>query len=102
MSKSIPDNAFVIGRKEVVIESQGGKIKFYANEIGYLASQDISVQSMRGKNSLALLVSESIEDAEGNKFTYEEVMRMKKEFAAPLFDAVAEVNGYANTAEKKS
>lgn len=102
MTKSLPDDAFVGGRKEVIVESQGKKIKFFANEIGFLASQNISVSALRGKNSLALLVSESIEDESGNKFTYEEVMRMKKEYAGPLFDAVAEVNGYNKTTEKKS
>lgn len=100
--KELPASAFCAGRKEIIVESQGKKIKFYASEIGYLAWQHIGVKaSAEGKNNIALLVAETITDEEGNKFTYDEVMRLKKEYAAPFFDAVFAVNNLTDV-EKKS
>lgn len=92
--KRVFTDAFVSGKKEVVVDYNGEKISFFANALGFLASQNIAVQAgSDGKNALALLVAESITDADGNKFTYDEVVRLKKDFAEPLFNAVAEVNG---------
>ena len=86
--------ALVSAKKEVVLEYNGERIVFYANAIGFLASQNIAVQAAtEGKNGLALLVAESVTDESGNKFTYDEACRLKKEFADPLFAAVIEVNG---------
>lgn len=86
-------DAFVAGRKEVVLKYNGEDITFYANELGFLASQHIAVQAgAEGKNGLALLVAESITDADGVKFTYDEITKMKREFAEPLFNAVVELH----------
>ena len=87
-------SALVSASKDVVLELNGEKITFRANAVGFLTSQNIAVQaSSEGKNGLAMLVAESITDPDGNKFTYEEACRLKKEFADPLFAAVVEVNG---------
>lgn len=101
MMKDMEDS-FLTARQEIIIESNGKNLKFYANEIGYLSSLNMSVQSSKhGKNGLALMVAESITDENGNHFTYDEVMRLKKEFSQPFFDAVVEVNKYVSD-EKKS
>ena len=87
-------DAFASGRKEIVLPYKEGTVTFYVNEIGFLASQDIALKAAQdGKNALALIVSESVTDENGNKFSYEETSRMKREFAEPLFNAVVEVNG---------
>ncbi len=88
-------------RKEVLIESGGKKLLFYANQISYLENQNIGVQaSARGKNGLALLVAESITDKDGHKFTYDEVIRLREEFAKPFFDAALEVNARGQDEKK--
>ena len=87
-------SAMVSDRKEVVLTYKNEAIRFFAEAIGFLASQNIAVKAAsEGKNGLALLVAESVVDEDGNKFTYEEACKLKKEFADPLFAAVIEVNG---------
>ena len=91
-------SALVSDKKEVVLDYNGEKVSFFASALGFLVSQNIAVQaSSEGKNGLAMLVAESVTDADGNKFTYDEACRMKKEFADPLFSAVVEVNGIGAT-----
>lgn len=86
-------DAFVSGKKEVVLKYKDKDITFYVNEIGFLAAQGIGIQAgRRGQNVPAMLVAESVTDKDGNKFTYEEVMRLKKEFAEPLFAAVVDLH----------
>ena len=90
--------ALVSASKEVTLEINGESVVFRANAVGFLTSQNIALQaSAEDKNSLALLVSESVTDPDGNKFTYDEACRLKKEFADPLFAAVVEVNGIGQT-----
>lgn len=86
--------SFTPQKSEVIVNYNGKDLTFFANEIGYLESQNIAVQSnLNGKNGLAMLVAASITDGDGNKFTYEEVLRMKKEYAEAFFEAVAKLNG---------
>jgi hypothetical protein len=80
-------------KKEVVIETGGKKLTFYAIAITFLENQNIAISAAaRGQNGLALLVAASITDAEGNKFTYDEVLKLKQEIARPLLDAALEIN----------
>ena len=101
MMKALEESC-VSGKKEIIIDSGGKKIKFYAHEISYLSYLNIDVQSQRGKNRLALMVAESISDEQGFRFTYEEVLRFKKNIAEPFFDAVIEINNLKASEEKKS
>lgn len=87
-------------KKEIVIDNNGKKLTFYANAISYLENQNIGIAGARGKNSLAMLVAESITDAEGNKFTLDEVLKLKKEFAEPFLEAALEVNSKGQTKKK--
>ena len=92
---------FADSKKEIVIDYDGKKLTFFANAISYFDNQNIGVQSVaKGKNGLAMLVAESITDIDGNKFTYDEVLKLKPEFAKPFFDAAIEINS-KETAEKK-
>lgn len=92
-SKSMVD-AFVGGKKEITVQYKGKDVKFYANELGYLTTQNIALQAnTNGKNGLAMLVAESITDADGNKFTYDEIVNLKKEYAEVFFAAVSEMFG---------
>lgn len=87
-------DAYVSGRKEVTLNYNGEEVKFFVEELGFLASQHIAVKaSVEGKNGLALLVCETVVDESGNRFTYDEVLRMKKQFVKPLFDMVMELHG---------
>lgn len=89
------EGAFVSGKQEVKINHNGEELTFYANEIGYLASQTIGITAQKtNQHGLALLVAESITDKDGNKFTYDQVMRLTKEFAEPLFEAVVNLHGF--------
>lgn len=89
------EDFFVSGKKEIKIDYNGKEVIFYANEIGYLQSQQIAVNaSKENNNSLAALVAASITDPDGNHFTYEEVLRLKKEYAEPFFAAVVELNNF--------
>ena len=90
----------VDSKKEIIIESNGRKLTFYANAIGYLENQNIGVSGARGKNSLAMLVAESITDAQGNKFTLDEVLKLRKEFAEPFLEAALEVNAKGQSEKK--
>lgn len=95
------ENAFVTGKKEVILKSNGKEIKFFAHELGYLTVQNIADQTGKGnKDWIPYLVSEGVTDLEGNKFTYEEAKKLKKEFAEPLFEAVVDLN--FGKEEKKS
>lgn len=84
------EGAYVTGKEEIVLNGH----TLYVNEIGFLQSQNIAVNASReGANGLALLVAECVTDKDGNKFTYDEVCRLKKEFAEPLFEAVIKMQG---------
>lgn len=96
--KRVFTDAFVSGKKEIVLDYNGEKISFFAHTLGFLVSQNIAVRAnTEDRNGLALLVAESVTDADGNKFTYDEALMLKKEFAEPLFSAVVEINGIGIT-----
>lgn len=96
------DDSFLADtKKEVIIKSGGKNLVFYANAISYLENQNISGQvAANKKNVLALLAAASISDNDGNKFTYDEILKLKEEFAKPLLDAALEANTKGQ-AEKK-
>lgn len=96
------ESAFVTGKKEVILKSNNKEIKFFAHELGYVDIQNIADQTRKGnKNWIALLISEAITDAEGNKFTYEEAKNLKEQYAQPLFEALVAINNF-DKEEKKS
>lgn len=87
-------DAYVTGKKEVKIKSGDKEYIFHVHELGYLQAQEIAIKAEKsGKIPVALLASESIADTDGNKFKYEEILRLKKEFAEPLFEEVINLHG---------
>lgn len=88
------DDAYVAGRSEVILKSGGRDVVFYVHELGFLTQQNIALHSDKhDRNTFSALVAESVTDAEGNKFTYDEVCRLKREYAEPLFAAVVKMLG---------
>lgn len=95
------DDAYVGGEKTFFIEYRGEQKKFIARELGYLQVQNIALQSVKsGMNGVALLVAASIEAESGEKFTYAEVLRLRKDIAQVFSDAAAEVNPLDATEKK--
>lgn len=86
--------AFVTGRKEVTVPNGKEQVTLYACEIGYIPSQSILSNYGEDKSkALAELVQQSVIDKDGNHFTLEEVLQLKKEVMEPLLDAALKVNG---------
>ena len=92
---------FVGERIEVKLPYNGKEITLYANEIGYLEMAQIGARIEAGDDKgLIMIVAASITDADGNKFTIDEVNRLKKEAAEPLFKAALKVNELDGEQEK--
>ena len=69
-----------------------GKVSLFVRELGYLELQELYAQArINGQSALGLLVAAAVEDADGNRFTYQEAMSLRKEVAAPLFTEVTRV-----------
>lgn len=80
-------------KEEVILVCNGQELKFYANALSYLENQNVGIRAAQGgMNGFSLLTAMCITDTEGNKFTYDEIQRMKEEFVKPLFDAAVRVN----------
>lgn len=102
MSKiALGADAFVTKQTTFTVPNGKEKLSLIAKDIGF-----IQVESIKGRvrndpsfNALAEIARLSVADENGNQFTYEEVTRLKKEVAAPLFDAVIEVNGLGEEEE---
>ena len=93
------DLFFVDSKEEITIDVKGKKVKFYANAISYFDNYNIGVQP-KSKNQLAMLVAASITDKDGNKFTYDEVLRLKDDVARPFFEAALKVNSRVQKEKK--
>lgn len=87
--------------KEVKINISGEEIVLYANPLSILETQYIGIESSgKGMNSLVLLVSKCITDKEGNKFSYEDVLKLDDKVAEPLLKAALDVNGRLDPEKK--
>jgi hypothetical protein len=90
---------FTVRKETVNVKNGEAEFQFTASEVGFLAAQNIALRGLRGDNGLALLVAEAISDAEGNKFTYEEVLSLREDISKAFLDATLRVNG-RDSAEK--
>lgn len=80
-------------RKEVVVTIGGKTVTLFAEALSLFASHNIAIQAQaKNQNSLALLVAESICDADGGRFTYDDVMKLNREISETLLTAALEVN----------
>lgn len=98
--KGVSKESFADAHKEVVIRrANGEEAKFIVRELGYMEVQRIGLSCGEDKaNILAHIVAASVFDADGNQFTLDEVFKLKKSVAEPLYLAAAEVNGMSGEA----
>lgn len=95
------DDAYVAGATDVFIDYNGDQKKFIVRELGYMAVQSIAIKAHQQQlNSAALLVAESVETETGEKFTYDEVIRLKKNYAEAFLTAAQKLN-LPDDSEKK-
>jgi len=86
-------DGLISGKKEIVIKHQDKDVIFTANEVSYFTFQQLAIDADKeNKVFIAALVAESITAPDGTKFTYDEVMKLKRAVARPFIAAVAEVN----------
>ena len=86
------DGAYVSERKEVVLDINGRKVKLYVNQIGFAQQQSIAINANNPDISyIASLISASVTDESGSRMTYDEALRLKKEYAEPLCAAISEL-----------
>ncbi|GAB3282658.1 hypothetical protein GCM10027347_59030 [Larkinella harenae] len=90
--KELAKDSYVSGQKQVVVKSGEKELTLYVNELGFMQVHSIYAAA-RAKNEepLVHMVVQSVTDKDGNRFTYPEVLRLKKEVAEPIFEAVIEV-----------
>lgn len=85
---------------EFTLDHDGKQLKFFAKELTYFETQDIMMRYATGQAYFAHLIAASIEDEEGRRFTYQEVMRMKKEVALVFEEQARAVNKPVDTEKK--
>ncbi len=88
-------SAFVTDREAVLVPvgEKNEMLTLYARRLGCLEVTEISVKaSASGVSWIVPMCAASIEDEDGNRFTDEEIRRLRKEVADPLFAAVIKVN----------
>ena len=91
----IGESAYVTDREPVLVPvgEDGAMLTLYARRLGCLEVTEISAKaSASGVPWIIPMVAASIEDEDGNKFDDDEVRRLRKEVADPLFAAVIRVN----------
>lgn len=95
-------NAFVTDREAVLVPrgADGEMLTLYARKLGHLElSEIIAVAHAQQRSFLIPLVVASIENDDGERFTEDEVQRLKQEVAGPLFKAAMHINGLNATDE---
>jgi hypothetical protein len=99
--KSLKDaGGLALRKEEFTVTFNGQEIKFIATELNTISLGAIAIQHGDGDNHLAHMVSQSISDLEGNRFTYEEVLQLHPDVAKPFVEAASRVNSHAKAAEK--
>jgi hypothetical protein len=88
-------SAYVTDREPVLVPvgEDGAMLTLYARRLGCLEVTEISAKATAsGVPWIIPMVAASIEDEDGNRFTDDQVRRLRKEVADPLFAAVIKVN----------
>lgn len=85
---------------EFTVEHGGKQLKFFAKELSYFETQDIMMRYATGHAYFAHLIAASIEDEAGHHFTYNEVLRLKKEVALVFEEQARAVNKPVDTEKK--
>jgi hypothetical protein len=88
-------------RHPVEVPLGDGKVTLYVRELVYLEAQDEYAQArLKNLSALGLLVAAAVEGEGGERFTFEEVMRLRQDVAAPLFAEVARLQRIGDGAAK--
>ncbi len=100
---NIGASAYVTDREPVLVPVDESEIlTLYARKLGHLElSEIIAVAHAQQRSFLIPLVVASIENDDGDRFTEDEVQRLKQEVAGPLFKAAMHINGL-NAADEDS
>jgi hypothetical protein len=88
-------SAYVTDREPVLVPvgDNNEMLTLYVRRLGCLEVTEISAKaSASGIPWIVPICAASIEDEDGNRFTDDEVRRLRKEVADPLFAAVIKVN----------
>jgi len=89
----LDDESYVTGSLPVKIKSGNKDVELFAKELGYAQVQKIYTDAKaENKNVIALFISEAIQNKKGEKFTYDEVMRLRRETYETLCTAVIDLN----------
>lgn len=95
MSVKALNESFSNAKREIKINKDGKEYTFYASKLGYLTAQHIGrMVNDPDKNWMAYLIKEAITDADGNQFTYDEVLRLDADVGVAFQAAVLEANEY--------
>lgn len=86
-----------VGSQPVAVQVPNGaeKVTLFVRELSYAESQGLYAEAARAKsvNPFSHLVAASVQDKDGNRFTVDEVLQLKKEVAEPLFKQVLKFQG---------
>ncbi len=86
------DGDFVGPRHAIKVPQGEGELELFVRELGYLELQDIyATARVMGKSAIGLLVAACVEDVEGVRFSYDEVMQLRDRVSSVLFQKVAEI-----------
>jgi aspartate/glutamate racemase len=84
----------------VVITHNGTDYKFYAKQMSYIESVEITVKKQNGQNWFTDLIVASIVDDAGKRMTLEQAEKLSQEHADAFITAAIEANK-GETQEKK-
>lgn len=82
-------SSFVSEKIPVEVPNGDKKLTLYVRELGYL---EVTKAYSEQENILPRLIVAAVTDENGERFTLEEVLSLKKEVADPLIEAVLKVN----------
>ncbi|GAB3388106.1 hypothetical protein [Lysobacter fragariae] len=93
--------AYVDEREPVLVpRADGTQLTLFVRKLGFLEMTNLHLKARaEGVAPLSMLVAETVEDDEGNRFTIEEVGRLRKEVAEPLTAAALKINKIADEGE---
>jgi len=90
----IAADSFHSGSQTVEITSGGKKHLLTVKELGYAHLTGLIARAKtESLQVLPLVISEAVENSKGERFTYDESLRLKKEIFEPLMMAVIDLNG---------
>lgn len=108
--KNLTEKSYISGPVEFEVMNGDEAIKLYAHEISYFKQSELYANAIaRAKtegrstyNALLEIAVESIADADGNKFTLDQMNRLRAPVARVILDKVMEVNGLDKSTDQET